>query len=242
MIIDLYLHKVIIPLFFATASFFYLSGCATLEPHCNDSDAYRNALLERCYYRPKSQIQSVKSAIKHENSDILICVRLSGSGDNQDAGLRTRAITLPLPKSSEKISYGANYESSPFEGGSYCNWYPVKKIEICNLGSNTVSSNNVLPIEQLHVDFNDQNELYRFLKTYNKNQQITEKIYEVRGSSSDFSSLVYWPIQNERNGIPPILINGVCGEESGKDSEFQPGCCPGVSLLINFVQILLILF
>ena len=211
--IDFYISKSF-TLIILAITFFYLSGCAGKSSFQLAGEKASPELS--CEYW---NIQRVVSAIKHENGDISICVRLVNPVKTENPKLKT--ITLPFSDLAGKITAGEKLASSPSGCPLDDDWYPVEKAEKgCDkIGLTNVSSTTVLPIEkfdvgQRDVAYLDRNELYDLLNTYNKDQQITEKIYEVKSKSSKHALLVYWPAQINRQGIPPIIIAGTYEDKS----------------------------
>lgn len=188
---------------------FCLNGCLSLNAA---SEADRKATPEyNCEYW---KIQKVVSAVKNEKGDISICVRLVNPGKTENPKLKT--ITLPFSDSTGKITDGTTLESSlpgcPMED----NLYPVEKTqEGCdNITAKNGSSTTFIPIEKLDIGHKDLNMLYDLLNAYNKDQQLIEKIYEVRGKFSKHSLLVYWTMQNSQQSAQPIIIAGTYEDKS----------------------------
>ena len=203
--IDFYNPKAIIFFFLAIASLFYLSGCASelLSKDWLDLAEEKASPELNCEYW---KIQRVVSAIKHENSDISICVRLVNPIKTENPRLKT--ITLSFSELTGEITAGTNLKSSPSGCPLNDDWYPIEKSKMgCDkIDSNGVSSTTVIPIEkvdvgELDVDHIDRNDLYDLINTYTKDQQMTEKIYEVKSKSSKHALFVYLPAQINQQGV-----------------------------------------
>jgi hypothetical protein len=212
-------------LFYLVVVSFYFSGCATSSASLDESDADRKASLElncRNYWK----IQKVLSATRNKDGGISICVRLVSPVTTESPKLKS--ITLSLSDLDGEISAATSNQFRTFECPLDYDWYPIDKTQKgCDeIGSNKTPISIALPIEKLDVGpmfdigYKDRNRLFELLNTYTKDQQTKEKIYEVRSKSSKYVLLVYWPIQNTRQGIQPIVIAGVA-ERGTADFNFM---------------------
>lgn len=160
------------------------------------------------------KIQRVISAVKNENGNISICVRLVNPAKNENPKLKT--ITLPFSDTTKTITAGAKLEASfsgcPIED----DLYPNKKTKTgCDkIGAKNHPPTTVLAIEKLDIGHNDRDMLYDLLTADNKGQQVAEKIYEIRGKFSKHVLLVYWPINTDQQSVQPIIIAGTYEDKS----------------------------
>jgi hypothetical protein len=148
---------------------------------CATKAVYKYAEEKAAPHYAYREIKSVVSAIKQENGDISVCVELNSSNEAEAPKLNTIATSS-------------------------------------------------LPIERLEVHNKDRNQLHDLLDSYNGNQQATEKIFEVsfvsdvadmeKNTDNDDSNevidnikkgskdilLIYWPVKNGHQPVPPIHI------------------------------------
>lgn len=193
---------------------FYFNGCATSPKPWNETNTDRRGPSElRC--KNCWKIIRVVSAIKHENGDITICARLLSPVKTESP--RLKSITLPLSKLTRQIPAETKSKPKFSESPFYYVWYPIEKTERgCDkMDLKNTPSATTLPIETLDVGrkfelgYEDRNELYELLNSYNEDQQGIEKIYEVKSEFSTYALLVYWPTQNSQQGVKPIIIAAV---------------------------------
>jgi hypothetical protein len=220
--IYVYSPKTIILSFLAIASLFSLSGC--INKYWVELAEEKALPSQNCEYW---KIQRVVSAIKHENSDISICVRLVNPDKTENPKLKT--ITLPFSELTGEIIAGTKLESSSSGCPLYSDWYPVEKSKTgCDkIDSNSVSTTTVIPIEkvdagELDINYIGPNQLSELLNAHTKDQQITGKIYEVKNKSSKHALFptskhalfVYWPAQINQQAVQPIIIAGTYEDKS----------------------------
>lgn len=215
--------------FLATVSLFWLSGCTTNALEL----AREKASAENSEYW---KINYVISAIKQENDNISVCVELNDSGETGIPQLST--LTLPLSiitadrNAIEKL--GLRPAACPFDDAS-CYWYPIKKAKRgCQpIAAETSSAGSITPVEKFIANNKDPNLRYRLTNNSNKNQQTTEKIYELSfetdkietemdsekaieciETGSKENSLMYWSTQIDSRSYRPIIITGVYEDNS----------------------------
>ena len=198
----------LIYLFIAT---FCLGGCAGLTFKAAKIAERKATPRFNCEYW---KIQRIISAVKNENGNISICLRLVNTARTENPKLKT--ITLPFSDKTKTITAGAELESSlsgcPIEDGLY----PIEKTKT---GCDKIVAKNdppmtVLPIEKLDIGYNDRDMLYDLLSADNKGQQATEKIYEIKDKFSKHVLLAYWPVNTDQQSIQPIIIAGTYEDKS----------------------------
>ena len=145
-----------------------------------------------------------------------------------------------------EITAGTNLKSSPSGCPLNDDWYPIEKSKMgCDkIDSNGVSSTTVIPIEkvdvgELDVDHIDRNDLYDLINTYTKDQQMTEKIYEVKSKSSKHALFVYLPAKINQQGVEPIIIVGTYEDKS--TDAYRLLAIPYVIGAIGFIAIYIFL-
>ena len=186
------------------------------------------------------QIESVVSAVKHENNDISVCVGINESGQTGEPNLYT--ISLSLPSLAGDVDALERLRLRPEEclfDNTPCYWYPIEKTKRgCESVDLTISSSIfVLPIENISVNKKNWHQLYNLLNDFNQTQPVKERIFEasfvfdgvtavkdadadndeVTDNSTEGSkdiSLIYWSDQIDKNGIKPIIISGVYEDNS----------------------------
>jgi hypothetical protein len=91
--------------------------------------------------------------------------------------------------------------------------YPIEKVENdCEeITPENLSTKSILPIEKLAIYSQDQ--LYDFINSYNENQKIPDKIFEVSHVSSDISE-IYWFARIDQQRTSPNSIAGVYEDKS----------------------------
>lgn len=223
---DFNISKSFILFFLAIFLLFYFSGCATKA-------VYKYAEEKAAPHYAYREIKSVVSAIKQENGDISVCVELNSSNEAEAPKLNTIALPLAVLAGETNAieSFGFRPMMCPFEDES-CYSYPIEKSQndckIC--AHRDLSATSSLPIERLEVHNKDRNQLHDLLDSYNGNQQATEKIFEVsfvsdvadmeKNTDNDDSNevidnikkgskdilLIYWPVKNGHQPVPPIHI------------------------------------
>ncbi|MEJ2729370.1 MAG: hypothetical protein P8185_12825 [Deltaproteobacteria bacterium] len=184
------------------------------------------------------KIDRVVSAFKAENGNISVCVELNDPDEKEIAQLNT--LTLPLSiltgDASVMEKLGLRPEACPFNDAN-CYWYPVEKLKTgCEtVAAETLSAGSIIPIEKLGVTDKDRNRDYRLPNNINKNQQTTERIYEIsfnidkentekemdsdqasegRETGSKKISIMYWPAHIDSQGRRPIIIAGAYEDNS----------------------------
>jgi hypothetical protein len=194
---------------FVFAASFCLGGCATLEA-AKKADEKATPQYNCEYWK----IQRVISAVKSKNGNISICVRLVNPTKTENPKLKT--IILPLSETTGKITAGVNLVSSHSGCPIEDDLYPIEKTETgCDkVRDKNVSPNTALPIEKLDIGLNEREMIYDLLTAENKGQQVTEKIYEIRGKFSKHVLLVYWPIHADQQSVQPIIIAGTYEDKS----------------------------
>jgi hypothetical protein len=203
--IDSSFFEFLILIFLAMASLFYLNGC-TLTPKALQ---LANEKAEPQYeYR---NIKRVVSAVKQENGDVSLCVELNNTGEIEEPKLNT--ITIPLAILNGEANQHERHGFYPGECPIPCYWYPIEKVENgCDkINPENLSTKSVLPIEKLTIHSQDQ--FYDLLNSYNGNQKIPDKIFEVSYSSTDIS-IIYWFVQIDQQQTVPNSISGVYEDKS----------------------------
>ena len=217
--------------FLAFASLFWLNGCTITALEL----AEEKASPENCEYW---KMNRVISAIKQENGNISVCIELNDPGETKVP--QSNTITLPHliligdTKAMERFRLRPGV--CPFDGLS-CYWYPIEKAKTgCeSFAAGSLSSTLVLPVEKISVNNKDRNRLYDLLNDANKNQQVTDKIYQVSFVSdkedlkkemdpdetidtgktgSENITLTHWPVREDRRGFQPIIIAGAYEDNS----------------------------
>jgi hypothetical protein len=217
-------------IFLSLVLLFYFSGCTTQALQL----AKEKASPENAKYW---KIKNVVSAIKKDNGDISVCVELSESG----TGGKPRLDILTLPRSiltgdvNAIESFRLRPGGCPFDNAT-CYWYPIEKTEPgCEaVGPGTLSSASLLPVENISVNHKSRHQLYTLL---NKNQPMTEKIYEVsyvfdeedtkneketgndevidsKTKGSQDISFIYWPAHIGQQDIRVMSITGAYEDNS----------------------------
>ncbi len=196
-------------IFLAVVSLFFLTGCTAKALQL----AKEKASPENIEYR---KIKRVVSAVKQKNGDISVCVELNESGDAGEQKLNT--ITLPHSILTGDTNDIESLKLLPGEclfSNALCYWYPLEQVENgCDkIAAGNLPTTPILSIEKFAVDSNNQDQLYDLLNSYNNNQQIPEKIYEVSNVFKDIS-IIYWPARIGQQGRRPISIAGVYEDKS----------------------------
>jgi len=212
---------------------FYFSGCTAQALQL----AKEKASPENAKYW---KIKNVVSAIKKENGDISVCIELSESG----TGGKPRLNILTLPRSiltgdvNTIESFRLRPGECPFDNAT-CYWYPIEKMKPgCESdGPDTLSSASIVPVENISVNHKSGHQLYTLLEMLNKNQPMTEKIYEVRfvfdeedtkteketsndevidskTKGSKDISFIYWPAHIGQQDIREMCIAGAYEDNS----------------------------
>jgi hypothetical protein len=160
-----------------------------------DSSIFEFLILNGCTITPKAlqlanekaapqyeywNIKRVVSAVKQENGDISFCVELNNAGEIEEPKLNT--ITIPLAILNGETNQHERLGFYPGEcplSNTFCYWYPIEKVENgCDkITPGNLSTKSILPIEKLTIYSQDQ--LYDLLNSYNENQKIPDKIFEV---------------------------------------------------------------
>jgi hypothetical protein len=130
---------------------------------------------------------------------------------NEEPKLNT--ITIPLVILNGEANQHEKHGFYPGECPSLCYWYPIEKVENgCDkITPENLSTKSILPIEKLTIYSQDQ--LYDLLNSYNENQKIPDKIFEVSDVSRDIS-LIYWLVQIDQQRTLPNSIAGVYEDKS----------------------------
>jgi hypothetical protein len=195
----------LILIFLLLASLLFLKGC-TLTPKALQLANEKAA--------PQYEYQNIKrlvSAVKQENGDVSLCVELNTADDIKESKLDT--ITIPFAILSGETDQHEKYGFYTGECPSLCYWYPIEKVENgCEkITSENLSTKSILLIEKLAID--SQNQLYDFINSYNENQKIPDKIFEVSHVSSDISE-IYWFTRIDQQRTSPNSIAGVYEDKS----------------------------
>jgi len=188
-------------------SLFYLNGC-TLTPKALQL-ANEKAAPQYEYWN----IKRLVSAVKQENGDVSLCVELNNAGEIEEPKLNT--ITIPLAILNGEANQHERHGFYPGECPLLCYWYPIEKVENgCDkITPENLSTKSILPIEKLTIYSQDQ--LYEFINSYNENQKIPDKIFEVSYVSRDISE-IYWFVRIDQQRTSPISIAGVYEDKSTK--------------------------
>lgn len=215
----------------AITSLFWLNGCTAAALQI----AEEKASPENCEYW---KMNRVIAAVKQENGNVSVCVELNAPGETKVPQLNT--ITLPLliligdAKAMERLRLRPGV--CPFNGLS-CYWYPNEKaITGCeSFAAGSLSSTLTLPVEKISVNNKDRNRLYDLLNDANKDQQVTDKIYQISFVSdkedpkkemdpdetvdtgetgSENIALIHWPVRGDQRGFQPIIIAGTYEDNS----------------------------
>ena len=191
----------------AMTSLFYLNGC-TLTPKALQL-ANEKAAPQYEYWN----IKRLVSAVKQENGDVSLCVELNNAGEIEEPKLNT--ITIPLAILNGEANQHERHGFYPGECPLLCYWYPIEKVENgCDkITPENLSTKSILPIEKLTIYSQDQ--LYEFINSYNENQKIPDKIFEVSYVSRDISE-IYWFVRIDQQRNSPISIAGVYEDKSTK--------------------------
>ena len=186
-------------------SLFYLNGC-TITPKAIEL-ANEKAAPQYEYWN----IKRLVSAVKQENGDVSLCVELNNAGEIEEPKLNT--ITIPLVILNGEANQHEKHGFYPGECPSLCYWYPIEKVENgCDkITPENLSTKSILPIEKLTIYSQDQ--LYDLLNSYNENQKIPDKIFEISDVSRDIS-LIYWLVQIDQQRTLPNSIAGVYEDKS----------------------------
>ena len=187
------------------ASLLFLNGC-TITPKAIELANEKAA--------PQYEYRNIKrlvSAVKHENGDVSLCVELNNTGETEEPKLST--ITIPLAILDGETNQHKRYGFLPGECPSLCYWYPIEKVKIgCDkITSENLSTKSILPIEKLAIYSQDQ--LYDFINSYNENQKIPDKIFEVSYVSRDILE-IYWFVRIDQQRTAPNSIAGVYEDKS----------------------------
>jgi hypothetical protein len=195
----------LILIFLLLASLLFLKGC-TLTPKAlqlaNEKAApqyeYRN-------------IKKLVSAVKHENGDVSLCIELNTVNDIDESKLNT--MTIPFAILSGEANQQKRYGLLPGECPSLCYWYPIEKVENgCEkITPENLAKKSIIPIEKLFIYSQDQ--LYDFINSYDENQKITDKIFEVSYVSKDISE-IYWFARIDQQRTSLNSIAGVYEDKS----------------------------
>jgi hypothetical protein len=193
--------------FLLLASLLYLNGC-TLTPKALQL-ANEKAAPQYEYWN----IKRIESVVKQENGDVSLCVELNNAGEIEEPKLNT--ITIPLAILNGEANQHERHGFYPGECPLLCYWYPIEKVENgCDKNTpENLSTKSILPIEKLTIYSQDQ--LYEFINSYNENQKIPDKIFEVKYVSRDISE-IYWFAQIDQQRTSPISIAGVYDDKSTK--------------------------
>ena len=220
-------------IFLVMASLFYLNGCTNKAMQIAEHKASPENIAHW-------KIIRVVSAVKHQNSDISVCIELIENGEIGEP--RPYTISLPLSGlSGDTADFGKlrlRLEECFLDDAS-CYGYPIEKTESgCeSVAPGISSSTSDIPVEKISVNTKSRHQLYNLIFHSNKNQPIKERIFEasfvfdgvtavkdadadndeVTDNSTEGSkdiSLIYWSDQIDKNGIKPIIISGVYEDNS----------------------------
>ena len=205
--INVSIFEFFILIFLLLASLIYLNGC-TLTPKALQI-ANEKAAPQYEYWN----IKRIESAVKQENGDVSLCVELNNAGEIEEPKLNT--ITIPLAILSGEANQRERHGFYPGECPLLCYWYPIEKVENgCDkITPENLSTKSILPIEKLTIYSQDQ--LHDFIDSYNENQKMPDKIFEVSYGSRDISE-IYWFARIDQQRTSPISIAGVYDDKSTK--------------------------
>jgi hypothetical protein len=194
-------------IFLLLASLLYLNGC-TLTPKALQL-ANEKAAPQYEYWN----IKRIEAAANQENGDVSLCVELNNAGEIEEPNLYS--ITIPLAILNGEANQHERHGFYPGECPSLCYWYPIEKVDNgCDkITPENLSTKSIIPIEKLTIYSQDQ--LYDFINSYNENQKIPDKIFEVSYVSRDVSE-IYWFVRIDQQRISPISIAGVYDDKSTK--------------------------
>ena len=209
-------------IFLVMASLFYLNGCTNKAMQIAEHKASPENIAHW-------KIRRVVSAVKHQNSDISVCIELIENGEIGEP--RPYTISLPLSGLAgdtavfEKLSQRLE---ECFLDDASCYGYPIEKTESgCeSVAPGISSSTSDIPVEKISVNTKSRHQLYNLIFHSNKNQPIKERIFEAdfefdeedteknadkdkvlanRMEGTTKISLIYWSDQINK----PIIITGV---------------------------------
>ena len=183
----------------------YLNGCV-LTPRALEL-ANEKAAPQYEYWNFKRLV----SAVKQENGDVSLCVELTSVGKFAEPKLST--LTIPRAILNGEANQHEKYGFTPGECPLRCYWYPIEKVENgCDIITpEKNSTKSILPVVKSTVDSQDQ--FYDLLNSFDENQKIPDKIFEVSYASTDIST-IYWFVQIDPQRTVPNSIAGVYEDQS----------------------------
>ena len=187
-------------IFLAMTSLSYLNGC-TLTPKAIE---LANEKAEPQY--EYLNIKRLVSAVRQANGDAALCVELNIAGEFEEPNLNT--ITIPRAILNGEADQPERYGFTPGECPLRCYWYPIEKVKTgCDkMSPENLSTKSILPIVKSTID--SQEQFYDLLNSFNEDQKISDKIFEVSYASTDIST-IYWFVQIDAQRTVPNSIAGV---------------------------------
>jgi hypothetical protein len=183
----------------------YLNGC-TLTPKAIEL-ANEKAAPQYEYWN----IKRLESAVKQANGDVSLCVELNNADEIKVS--KSSTITIPRPILNGEANQHERYGFAPGECPLPCYWYPIEKVE---KGCDKITPENFSPKSSLPIvksTVHSQDEFYDLINTFNENQKVPDKIFEIRNAFSD-TSTIYWFVQIDPQRTVPNSIAGVYEDQS----------------------------